>query len=209
MGPYVTLKARADSPSGPWRKQRDVIPFWPALGTYYAHTASPGPVVRHGGEYLQLFSAAEMRGDRIYRTIGLARTTHLDSAWRVSDVPLLPPEEQVENAALYHQESDGRWFMFVNHVGMNEHGVEYTDAIWVYWTRDPLRWEPESRAVVMDARTSTWAKRIIGLPSVLRVGDRLALFYDGRAGTLLPSGTGQHMDRDVGLAWLELPLVAP
>ena len=208
MGPYVTLKARADSPAGPWRKQRDVIPFWPTPGTFYAHTASPGPIVRHDGEYLQLFSAAEVRGDRIFRTIGLARTTHLDSAWRVSDAPLLPPEEQVENAALYHQESDGTWFMFVNHVGMNEHGIEYTDAIWVYWTHDPLRWEPERRAVVMDARTSTWAKRIVGLPSVLRVGDRLALLYDGRAGTVLPSGTGQHMDRDVGLAWLELPLVA-
>jgi hypothetical protein len=47
------------------------------------------------------------------------------------------------------------------------------------------------------------------LPSVVRVGDRLALFYDGNGDAKMPAGVKSHMNRDIGLAWLRLPLVPP
>jgi hypothetical protein len=37
----------------------------------------------------------------------------------------------------------------------------------------------------------------------------LAIFYDGNASAKMPGGVKSHMDRDVGLAWLDLPLVPP
>ena len=42
------------------------------------------------------------------------------------------------------------------------------------------------------------------MPSVITVGKRLAIFYDGPGGD-----STDHMNRDVGLAWLELPLTPP
>jgi hypothetical protein len=41
------------------------------------------------------------------------------------------------------------------------------------------------------------------MPSVVPVGQRLALFYDAS-----PS-SGGNMGRDIGLAWLDLPLKPP
>jgi hypothetical protein len=42
------------------------------------------------------------------------------------------------------------------------------------------------------------------MPSVIVVGNRLAVFYDAPAGS-----STSHMGRDIGLAWLELPLSPP
>ena len=44
----------------------------------------------------------------------------------------------------------------------------------------------------------------IGMPSVIRVKDRLAVFYDAPGGNSV-----DHMRRDIGLAWLKLPLIPP
>lgn len=77
------------------------------------------------------------------------------------------------------------------------------DAVWVYWSRDPERWNPADKAVVLDGRSCRWSSACIGLASVARVGDRLALFYDAPGG----AGAG-HMRRSIGLAWLDLPLAA-
>jgi hypothetical protein len=63
--------------------------------------------------------------------------------------------------------------------------------------------------VVLDRHNCTWSRHIIGLPSMVRVGDRLALFYDGNADAKMPNGVKSHMNRDIGLAWLRLPLVPP
>lgn len=200
--PYVTMKARSRSPRGPWEKQTAVVPFRCEPGTYYAETASPGHTVRIAGVWQQFFSAAMRTEGAFLRTLGRARTAHPDSAWRVDPGPLLPVTEQIENSSLYYEPTNGTWFLFTNHVGIAEE--EYTDAIWVYWTTDPERWDPAAKAVVLDGQHCTWSRRVIGLPSVLRVGDRLALFYDG----LAEDGIG-HMRRDIGLAWLPLPLVPP
>jgi hypothetical protein len=65
-------------------------------------------------------------------------------------------------------------------------------------------WDPKNKAVVLDGRNGTWSETCIGLPSVVRVDDRLALFYDAPGGD-----STSHMRRNIGLAWLELPLSPP
>jgi len=42
------------------------------------------------------------------------------------------------------------------------------------------------------------------MPSVIKVGARLAILYDAPGGD-----SKSHMKRDIGLAWLELPLSQP
>jgi predicted GH43/DUF377 family glycosyl hydrolase len=202
--PYLTMKAEASAPAGPWTKRYDITPFNPRRGTFYSATASPGYILRKGNEYLMFFSAST--DAPILRTIGIARTSDLEGSWVIDPQPVFPPAEQVENTSLYFEKSKGTWFLFTNHVGLKE-GLEYTDAIWVYWTQDLRRWDPEKKAVVLDGSNCTWSKQIIGLPSVLKVGNRLALFYDGFSGKGIPPGAASHMRRDVGLAWLDLPLM--
>jgi predicted GH43/DUF377 family glycosyl hydrolase len=183
-----------------------VTPFRPKAGTYYSATASPGHVIARAGEYLMFFSASTDRP--ILRTLGIARTKNLDGSWRLDASPIVPATEQVENSSLYYESSTGVWWLFTNHVGLRD-GLEYTDAIWVYWTADLDRWDPAHKAVVLDGRNCTWSPHIIGLPSVVKMGNRLAIFYDGNGSEKIPPGVKSHMNRDVGLAWLDLPLLAP
>jgi predicted GH43/DUF377 family glycosyl hydrolase len=203
--PYFTLAAKSRHPEGPWIKQRDVTPFRTKPGTYYADTASPGQIVKQRGEYLMFFSAAAFTDEphrRLLRTLSNARTRNLDGAWEIDSRPALPPEQQIENSALYFERSNRTWFLFTNHIGLDKEG-EYTESIWVYWSRDLNHWEPEQRAVVLDHANCPWSKRSIGMPSVVPVGRRLALFYDSSA------ANGGNMGRDIGLAWLDLPLHPP
>lgn len=200
--PYLTMKARGPSPAGPWTKERGVVPFRCVPGTYYDVTASPGQIIRRGDEYLMFFSAASLDGRGTHRTIGLARTRDLDGTWLVGARPLLPPAEQVENTSLYFEAANATWFLFTNHVGLE--AFEYTDAVWVYWSKDPTVWNPSDKAVVLDGRNCAWSAKCIGLPSVVKVKDRLAILYDAPGGQ-----SKSHMGRDVGLAWLDLPLRPP
>ena len=200
-----------------------MTPFSPKKGTYYSDTASPGHVVRHGGEYLMFFAASTDKP--IKRTLSIARTKDLNQAWTVDPAPIVPPDEQVENSSLYYEPANQTWFLFTNHIGIstfqelgldpahlppelgNQTGpgtVEYTDSIWVYWTKDLNHWDPAHKAVVLDGRNCTWSKTCIGLPSVVKLQDRLAILYDAPGGTSM-----SHMKRDVGLAWLRLPLIPP
>ena len=204
--PYLTLKARGSSPTGPWTKQPDVTPFRTQPGTYYSATASPGHVIAVKDEYLMFFSAST--SEPILRTLGIVRTRNLNGAWRIDPEPIVPPAEQVENTSLYYEPKSRTWWLFTNHVGLRD-GLEYTDAIWVYWSADLNHWNPANKAVVLDAGNCRWSRHIIGLPSVVKVGRRLAIFYDGNASEKMPTGVKSHMNRDVGLAWLDLPLVPP
>ncbi|MDD4892057.1 MAG: hypothetical protein PHU85_19215 [Phycisphaerae bacterium] len=194
--PYLTMKARSDSPGGPWVKQKDVTPFRPKPGTYYGATASPGHVVKSGDEYLMFFSAS------MKRTIGIARTKDLDGPWAIDPAPIVPAAEQIENSSLYYEQANKTWFLFTNHVGLA--GGEYTDAVWVYWTKNLDKWDAASKAIVLDGKNCKWSRRCIGLPSVVKAGNRLAVVYDAPGGD-----STSHMDRDIGLAWLELPLSPP
>ena len=202
--PYLTMKAKAHSAAGPWIKQKDVVPFRTKPNTYYSITASPGQVINVGGEFLQFFSATTRKAGSpcVQRTLGIARTENLDGPWTVDPQPKVPSEEQIENSSLYYEKSIKTWFLFTNHIGID--GGEYTDAVWVYWSGNPNKWNPESKAVVLDGRNCTWSRKCIGLPSVVQVGKRLALFYDAPGGN-----SASHMKRNIGLAWLELPLLPP
>lgn len=203
--PYFTLKAEADSPRGPWRKRYDIVPFSPQPGTYYADTASPGHIVKIGGEYRMFFSSAVLVSPGIYkRTLGIARTKDLEKPWRVDPEPIVPIEEQIENSGVYYEPANKTWFLFTNHVGVTKDDGEFTESIWVYWTKDPERWDPQHKAIVLDGNNCTWAKRCIGLPAVVPVGRRLAILYDG-----VPGNRISNMGRHLGLCWLELPLAPP
>ena len=198
--PYLTMKAQGKSPAGPWTKQPAVIPFRTKPGTYYSATASPGHIIKQGDDYLMFFSASTDRP--CLRTLSIARTRDLNGPWTIDATPIVPLAEQVENSSLYFEPTNQTWFLFTNHIGLEGH--EYTDAVWVYWTKDLNKWNATDKAVVLDGQNCTWSKKCIGLPGVVKVGKQLAIVYDAPGGN-----SKSHMKRDVGLAWLELPLSIP
>jgi predicted GH43/DUF377 family glycosyl hydrolase len=204
--PYLTMKAQGNFPTGPWEKQYDVTPFKPKTNTYYSATASPGQIIKQGKEYLMFFSAST--NQPIKRTIGIARTKNLNSTWTIDPDPIVPMEEQIENTSLYFEPANKTWYLFTNHIGIKD-GLEYTDAIWLYWTKNLNKWDAQNKAIVLDAKNCIWSKYIIGLPSVVKAGNKLALFYDGNKSPDLPQGNKSHMNRDIGMAWLKLPLMVP
>lgn len=195
--PYLTMRATATTPAGPWTKHYLPKPFRPQPNTYYSLIASPGNVIKQGAEYRMFFSSTDAA---VKRTLGIARTQDLAAAWTLDPAPALPVDEQIENSALYFEPTNSTWFLFTNHVGI-ENGNEYTDGIWVYWTTDLNTWNPADKAVVLDESNCTWSSKCIGMPSVTVVGDKLHLFYDAPGGT-----STSHMFRSLGRATLQLPL---
>jgi hypothetical protein len=161
---------------------------------------------------MQFFSAAlsDVSGS-VYRTIGIARSRELHApSWQPDTSPILPVSQQVENVSIVYDDRSGHWLLFTNHVGLDAAVIdgsatvspEYTDAIWVYWSRHLEHWNPEDKAVVLDGQTCGWSSKVIGLPSVIRRGDRLAIYYDGLARDPIDP-VERHMHRDIALAWLE------
>ena len=198
--PYLNMKAESGSPFGPWIKKREIVPFAPKEGTFYSSTASPGFIVKNNGEFMMFFSAADYT---IKRTICIARTRNLDTPWKIDSLPIVPPEEQIENSSLYFEQSNQTWFLFTNHIGIDDDG-EYTDAVWVYWSQDLNRWNPDNKAVVLDRENCKWSHRCIGLPSVIKYKNRLAVLYDAPGDNSI-----SHMKRSLGLAFMNLPLNPP
>lgn len=208
FGPYLTCKAESESLAGPWRKRYDVVSVTADQGTYRGETASPGYLFHYNGLIWMFFSAAEgeISEDRvsITRSLGLAHAPHPDGPWTALEAPILPMVEQIENSSLYYEEENETWFLFTNHIGIDGAGLEYTDAIWVYWSKDPTRWNPEDKAVVLDGENCFWSHACIGMPSVVKANGCLQLFYDAPGGDSV-----SHMRRDIGLALLSLPLIPP
>jgi predicted GH43/DUF377 family glycosyl hydrolase len=202
--PYLTMKAKSASIAGPWVKQYDVTPLPPKPGSYYTVTSSPGFIVKSKNEYMMFFSGATNDSNITKRTLGIARTKDLNASWKIDDTPIFPLSEQVENSSLFFDNTIQTWFLFTNHIGINERREEYTDAIWVYWSKDINKWNPDHKAVVLDSSNCTWGKGAIGMPSVIKAGNRLAILYDAAEGKSFG-----HMRRDIGLAWLDLPLSIP
>lgn len=194
--PYLTLRATAASPAGPWTKQYAPEPFGLVPGTYYSVTASPGHIVKQGNDYLMFFSSTNSNWKR---TIGIARTQNLAAAWTVDAAPALPVTEQIENSSLYYEPTNQTWFLFTNHIGLD--GEEYTDGVWVYWTKNLNSWNQANKAVVLDGANCTWSSKCIGMPSVVVVGNTLSIFYDAPGGS-----STSHMQRSLGRATLQLPL---
>jgi predicted GH43/DUF377 family glycosyl hydrolase len=202
--PYVNLKAESPSPYGPWRKRYDLTPFRPRPGTYYADTCNPGHIVKVDDEYLMFFSAAIFDGHGgVKRTLGLARTHDLDAPWEPDPEPILPLAEQIENATVYYEPTDGTWYVFTNHVGYTELG-EFRDAVWCYWTQDISHWDPENKAVVIDGESCAWSSRSIGMAASAVCNGRLGILYDAPG-----ADSVDNMRNSIGLAWLDLPLTPP
>ncbi|NQY09375.1 MAG: hypothetical protein HRT71_07650 [Flavobacteriales bacterium] len=201
--PYQTHLAKAESASGPWVKQKGIA-IKNKPDTYYSHCTSPGQVIKTEDEYLQFISVATRvkETDQILRSLSIARTKNLNDKWVVDSEPILPDNEQIENTTLYFEKDINTWFMFTNHIGIDE--LEYTDAIWVYWTKDLNTWDSKNKAVVLDGQNCNWAEKCIGLPSVLQVDNKLAIIYDAAEGN-----STSHFNRNIGLAWLDLPLSIP
>ena len=172
-------------------------------GTYYSATASPGDIVKHQGNFIMFFSGSTS-GKETKRTLGIARAEKLDGPWVVSPDPIVPLAEQIENSSLYYEPKIKTWFLFTNHIGINDRNEEFTDAVWVYWSKDLNRWDTKNKAVVLDGKNCSWSKNCIGMPTVMKQGNRLALFYDAPGAESV-----SHMKRDIGLAWLDLPLTIP
>jgi predicted GH43/DUF377 family glycosyl hydrolase len=190
--PYVTMRATATQLEGPWVKRPDLPGLEPKPHTWYQRSASPGHVVRVHGTYLMFFSGSSDMGG----TIGIARTDDLAKPWTIDRKPILPGTEQIENASLYRDPA-GRWFLFTNHVGSGG----FCDALWVYWTDDIEHWYPRDKAVVLDRDNCTWSHTVLGMATVTQVGNRLAILYDG-----VEEPNNVHGCRDIGLAWLDLPI---
>lgn len=202
--PYLTMKAQSNSIKGPWQKQYDVTPLPPKEKSYYTVTSSPGFIVEHNGEYNMFFSGATNDNNVTKRTLGLAKTRDLNASWTIDPEPLFSLEEQIENSSVYYEDAIQTWFLFTNHIGIGEKGGEYTDAIWVYWSKDLNKWNSNNKAIVLDSTNSIWAKGAIGMPAVIKKGNKLALLYDAAEGK-----SKDHMYRSIGLAWIGLPLKIP
>ena len=224
--PYRICSATAPHPLGPWTQNR--VPLLPLgdAGEFDEMATCPAFLLKHRDGWLMFYSAAGRRegSPLLHRTIGLAAADSLTGKWRKTGVPLLPPGEQIENASLYYEASSGHWFLFSNRVTCLPPRVksvvalgagrplEYTDAIVVYWSDNLYIWDARNKAVVLDGSNVSWSTHIIGLPSVIAGNDTLWIFYDGRMGSNelwgYPDGA-DHMQRDIGLSYLELPLRAP
>ena len=202
--PYLTMKAQSQRLEGPWVKQYNVTPLPPKEDSYYTVTSSPGYIVKTPNEYVMFFSGATLTNGITRRTLGIARTKDLNVPWVMGEQPIVPLTEQVENSSVYFEPTTGTWFLFTYHIGITKKDGEYTDAVWVYWSKDLYHWDAKHKAVVLDGKNCTWAKGAIGMPSVIPYGNRLALLYDAPGGT-----STSHMLRNIGLAWLNLPLKTP
>jgi predicted GH43/DUF377 family glycosyl hydrolase len=191
--PFVTMRATATQLEGPWVKRPDLPGLKPKLHTWYPRSASPGQVVKVHDTYLMFLSGVTDMG----RTVGIARTRDLTKPWAIDRKPILPATEQIENTSLY-RDSTGRWFLFTNHIAS---GGGSCDSLWVYWTDDIEYWDPRDKAIVLDGSNCIWSHRVIGMPTVIQVANRLAIFYDGEE----PGSSA----RDIGAAWLDLPIRLP
>jgi predicted GH43/DUF377 family glycosyl hydrolase len=214
--PYTSHAARARTPFGPWLPAPELaagLDLGPA-GSFDDQTVVTGPTFEHQGKTWMIVTVAG--GKPLRRTLALAWREQPGGPWRKSSQPILPPEEQVENAALYFEKASQSWFLFTNHVGIHD-GFEYADAIWVYWSSNPLDWDARNKAIVLDRHNVNWKHprgntAIIGLPAVIEKEGKLLIFYDGLAGSArwLPAGDGmENCHRDIGMASLKLPLVTP
>jgi hypothetical protein len=202
--PYQTLKATADSPAGPWTKAFDLRPWVTTPDSFCESSASPGQVLKlPDGQYIQYIavSTGEFGQASVKRSLAIVRTRNLDGEWTLDPGPMLPLTEQIENSTIYFEESTGLYYLFTNHVGYRQ-GIEACDAIWVYWSKDPEKWRVEDKAIALDYEYCTVSKEIIGLPSVVRRGNQLALFYDSLDQPALDN-LSSHMRRHICLAWID------
>ena len=220
--PYYTLLATAEQITGPWHKanrepgKEKHVCFMTRPDSWMDFTASPGHVMENphwkgpgdaeNDRYLMFFSGACR--PPMARSLGIASTNDLSCTddcdsprpnhWRLREEPILSPKIDIENSSIYYEEENGTYFLFTNHIKDNR----YTDAVYVYCSKDPCRWDAECCKILVDASVSTWAHGAIGLATVTKAdAHTLAVVYDGVEG----DGQG-HLDRKIGYGTLPLPL---
>lgn len=225
--PYQTLLATSPDITGPWSKtnykpgKSKSVSFYTIPGSWMSASASPGQVILNpkwtgpsdavNKKFLMFFSGSGSPDGTFRRSICIARTNDLamtddydtknPAFWSVDPDPIFPPTNDIENSSIYYEPANSTYFLFTDHIYNNA----YTDAVWVYWTKDPEIWDPRNKAVVLDKTNCSWSKGTIGMPSVVKISPtKLALVYDGLKGT----GT-DHLNRQIGLATLNLPLIPP
>lgn len=195
--PYNSGHASSRSLTGPWVKTKGYVPVRPKPegAGYPQFMAYPGHIVKKpDGEYLMFFGSPG--------AIGIARTRNLLAEWKPDPAPLFDKHFDLENSSIYYEPANQTWFMFVNHIKATD--PMFTDAIWVFWTKNLDKWESENRAIALDGTNCTWSKRCIGMATVTQIGNRLAMVYDAAGGESV-----DHLGRDVGIAWYDLPLTPP
>jgi predicted GH43/DUF377 family glycosyl hydrolase len=153
---FLTMKAKSKSLKGPWIKQYDITPLPAKEGSFYTATAGPGFIVKFKNEYLQFFIGGTQDSTGIKRTLGIARTKNLNNSWKIDSMPIIPLSEQVENSSLFFDKKNKTWYLFTNHIGMDQNKTEYTDAIWVYWSKDINKWDNKDKAIVLDSLNCAW-----------------------------------------------------
>lgn len=206
--PYRTGLATSDRPDGPWTKVTTNLFQLGEPGSWNEGCICAPYIVKQDDTYYAFYSGSNM-GPNYLRTIGLATAASPEGPWTDSGPePILPLEENLENPAMYFEPELGLWFMFVNHVGVDEAGVEYTDAIWVYWSESLTAWNAENKAVVLDRANIPWVKQVVGLPAILADGGKLWIAFDASEGTIHDNFHG-HCNRDIGLSSFTLPLRDP
>lgn len=219
---YSTLLAVSDKLEGKWNKKCEIPGFEKHMclqngieGTWDDCTTSPGWVLENPKwkdspenekRYLMFYSGSCSGVTK--RSLGIARTNDLETTgayddpegafWEKDPQPILSPDEDIENSSIYYEEETGIYWLFTNHIYQNW----YTDAVWVYWSKDLEHWNESDKAIVVDSTISSWAKGAIGMPSVVKKDDHtLMLFYDGVKG----EGIG-HLERHIGAVEIALPL---
>lgn len=198
-GPYNSGHASSKSLTGPWIKTKGYVPIKPKPpgAGHPQGMAYPGHIVKKDdGEYLMFFGTMG--------TIGVARTRNLTGEWVTDPQPFIDRHFDIENSSVYFEPENRTWFLFVNHIKSVNGVGAYTDSTWVFWTEDLEKWNSEKRAIALDGANCSWAESCFGMATVTKIGKRLALVYDAA-----PGNSTDHLHRDIGLAWYDLPLTPP
>jgi hypothetical protein len=198
VGPYYSMRATAPRASGPWTQDESFGLIMP--------TGSPGVVIPSpagDGTFWQYCTGC-VPG----YSLGIATAPDLWSHW----TPWVGlTQDPVENTALWFEPANGLLFLFTNHVGPDETGMAFDDAIWVYWSSNMTYFPPQNKAVVLNRTnviTPSFAAGRVGLPSLVEVlgSQQLAMIYDGGG---YRDDVSYNENCSIALAWIDRPLVPP
>ena len=195
-------------PPGPWTKQKRSGPLPGDTGHLLLRDRQPQP--RSSGRTASTAcSSARRRDHPIRRTLSIARTKNLDGPW----TPAPEPDPACEASRWRTPRSTTRRRTrpgSCSPTTWGSTGFEYTDAVWVYWSKDLNNWDPDHKAVVLDRSNCSWSKYIVGPAlgaSATATGWPCSTMATRRP--RWPAGVKSHMHRDIGLAWLQHPLTPP
>ena len=215
--PYLTGLAVAKHPAGPWEKiaTEPLIPLG-NKGEPDSVCACAPHVHFINGKY-RAFYSAQTTEPEILRGVGLATAEHPEGPWKKTPQPIIPGTEQVENPMLYYEQKLDLWFLWANRVISHPkfgskrrenswHAADYTDAIVVYWSKKFDRWDINNKSIALDNKSVKWVKGPIGLPGICIHNNKLYVVFDGCKNPISRDLENIHYNRDIGIAFYNLPL---